>query len=419
MRVRLEKQPEWDERFRGWSAKFIAKNMWRCEGHDPQEKFKDLIQDAYLMFRHILASYPEVSDPKHIMALFQRAMINDYNDRARFKQRKTSIEIPYETTIGKDLKLIDKLGEFSNEGFLRVLLGQLPDKVKLTIEALQDQGKLAYLCKHRAVTVADFSGKRELTNSTLCQIIGLPKRTNLLEMICSALLADEEDMSNTVHPIEQELLAATQFVPEKKYRKRQTYLTALMRAVDSLKDDEFEKLSDKAAKWVDRAVEAFKKGNDLPDLTDSPTSNGETEGVVEVEFAEVTNETALEWETIENTSPVNVVSEVEHDVPQKKARKPRKAKAEKAESPQKPRIASANRGVNEWGVANGTKAAQVCELISRPGGSTMQEIKELTGQTQYNVVNRLQRKGADHSPPFGVTKEGLVIKLNWIHPNHP
>jgi len=393
MRDRLERQPDWDERFRGWAAKFISKNIWRC---DPVDDFKDHMQDAYLMFRHIIASYPEISDPKHIMSLYQRAMINDYNDRARYKQRKSRTEVSIETTLGDDLKLADTLGEANNEGYLNILLGQLPQKVRLAIEALQDKSKLTYLYEiaRSAGRVSDVPEKRELSNSTLCKIIGLPKGTDLLEMIYSALLS-EDKMSNQVHAVEQELLSITNFVPEKKYRKRQSYLAAIMRAVDALKDDDFERLSDEAVAWVDSAVHAFKAGSDIPDWG-ATNGNGHA------------HEDGHEDGMLATAPPQDLSSEVSHSEKPKRGRKAKAAPAEgeevevKVKAPRKFKAQALNR----WGVAVGTKAAVVCDLISRPGGATMAEIKEATGQTQYNCINRLQRKG------HKIVKEGLTISMH-------
>src|SRR5258706_1406541 len=129
-REKIPDQPSWDSRFSGWAAKFIWKNMWRCEGNDPEEKFKDLMQDAYITFRHILASYPLITEPNHIMSLFQRAMENEFHDKAKYKQRKQAAEISLETVIGKDFigedfRIIDSIGENNNEGYLRVILSEL------------------------------------------------------------------------------------------------------------------------------------------------------------------------------------------------------------------------------------------------------------------------------------------------------
>jgi len=191
VRGKLSNHPVWDSRFEGWAAKFIARNMWRCEGYDPEDKFRDLMQDAYIIFRHILASYPLVSEPSHIMALFKVAMQNEFNDKAKYKQRKQAAEISLESMIGEDLKLIDSLGENNNEGYLRVILSELPPEVRVALEAFNDEEKLALLRQPRVQSrLAKSLGlplKRETFNDTLWRILKLPNRTDLVGLLRAAL----------------------------------------------------------------------------------------------------------------------------------------------------------------------------------------------------------------------------------------
>lgn len=188
VRASIPQQPTWSWRFEGWARKFIAKNMWRC---DHTESFEDLLQDAYLTFRHVLASYPLVSEPKHVMALFQRAMMNEYHDKAKARSKKAAAEISFETIIGEDLKILDTLGEESNEGYLRLLLNELPPEVRLALEAFHDDEKFSQLNKSttqsRLARLAGLPARSESLNEMLCRIIHLPKTVDLLGMIRSAL----------------------------------------------------------------------------------------------------------------------------------------------------------------------------------------------------------------------------------------
>jgi hypothetical protein len=194
-RATISRQPDWDLRYSGWAAKFIAKNRWRCEAI---YEFDDLMNDAYLIFRHIKASYPLVSEPSHIMALFKVAMINEFNDKAKYKQRKYTAEVSYEEIIIKtedmNWKLLDTLGENNNEGLLRIILSELPPEVRMALEVFNDAEKLKLLQKEkkksRLAILAGFKEKRESLNDALCKIIGLPKNTNLLGMLYSALTTE-------------------------------------------------------------------------------------------------------------------------------------------------------------------------------------------------------------------------------------
>lgn len=187
-RSKIDPQPDWNSRFQGYAAKFVAKNKWRCEDI---HTFDDLMQDAYLIFRHVRASYPLVSEPSHIMALFKTAIQNEFNDKAKYKQRKYAAEVSLEMTIGEDLKLIDNLGEENNEGYLRVILSELPPEVRAVLELFNDEEKLRLLREERVPSrlaiLAGFPLKRESLNDVLCRIIRLPKTTDLVGMLKSAL----------------------------------------------------------------------------------------------------------------------------------------------------------------------------------------------------------------------------------------
>src|ERR1700719_3358547 len=89
----LPKQPDFDRRFAGWAAKFITKNRWRYESI---YEFNDLMNDAYLIFRHVKASYPLITESSHLMALFKTAMLNDLVDKAKYKSRKYAAEISFD-----------------------------------------------------------------------------------------------------------------------------------------------------------------------------------------------------------------------------------------------------------------------------------------------------------------------------------
>lgn len=242
-------------------------------------------------------------------------------------------------------------------------------------------------------------------------------------------------VDQTVDPVEHELLKATQFVPEKRYRKRQDYLAALMRAVCDLPDSQFDKLTDEAADWGCRAVDAFKTGGELPDF-ESSNGNGhdkDHESPDPVPVEEPTPEPDEDEEESDETVIEAVEAEIVHEKPAKKkpgrpkgsgakdkAVKAVKAKVVKAKEtkPKTPKVkgesplAKIRRvGVNQWGVLRGSKSDTVCQLLSREEGATMEEIKTATGHYHYNLCNRLKRRG------FDIVKDGLRIYLRSGSPS--
>lgn len=225
------------------------------------------------------------------------------------------------------------------------------------------------------------------------------------------------EQSEFVSGIEQELLDATNFIPEKKYRKRQDYLGALLRAVSELADEDYDKLSDEAAEWCDAAVTAHKANKTLPDFENGEDHDPETEPEGHSTQYELASESAEESEGLPDEQGEDSTE------PEKKEKKKRgrpkgsKGKVAKAKvvkikkepGEKKGRIPS--RGFNEWGVANGTKSDLVCRMLAQEGGTTMNEIVQATGQAHYNLVHRLARYG--HT----VVKDGLNLRL--FHKDKP
>lgn len=421
-RINLPKQPQFDARFQGWSARFIRKNMWRS---DPIYSFDDHMADAYILFRHVLSSYPQITEPKHIMALFQTSMRNEYNDKAKEWKIKRAAEISYETAISEDIKILDTLGEENNYGYLNILLSQLSPKLKIVIEALKSRDKATYLkslTTLSSVKLDELVSGKELTDKALARILGMPRGTILMDEIKSALLNEDEmkkdriEMSE-ISVVEKELLRVTGFKPEKKYRKRQPYLAALLQAVDGIDDDAYNNLTDEAIEWIEEAAPAFKNGTEIPDfdfknhskpsevdeiseVTDSQEENNDDR-----EFVDLTDKDYEgDWSFFE-AEPNGSASNGKAELDESKEIKQKVKKSKTTTKEHSDKINKAPRGKNKWGVALGTKGAIVCELIHRPEGATMKEIEEVTGATRYNLINKLKRYG------HNVVVENKVIKL--------
>ncbi len=222
------------------------------------------------------------------------------------------------------------------------------------------------------------------------------------------------EVADYVSEIEQELIDATQFVPEKKYRKRQDYLGALLRAVSDLPDSEYDKLTDEATDWCDEAVSAYKAAKELPDF-----ANGEDHDSSEDHAAQPGGMGDYQDHDTVSSSPSqgSLDDEGEADegteTPKEKKKRGRppgkgKGKVVKAKTPKEPKEKKGRqppRGSNKWGVANSTKSDTVCRMLAQEGGTTMKDIIQATGHAHYNLVNRLQRHG--HT----IIKDGLNLRL--------
>lgn len=227
-------------------------------------------------------------------------------------------------------------------------------------------------------------------------------------------------MTDFVGEVEQELIDATNFKPERNYRDRQKYLGALLRACAGLSDDEFDKLSDQAADWCNEAAGANKDGYEIPDFKTNGDVHEQSEiiGAERTARIETKQDTLMDEATVEASTGNPTEDDGNHiDVPKtkKKGGRPKGSKTKKASVPVKiafakpkakkprtPRPTAAENiarkavmGVNEWQVTIGCKADIACKLAAQENGASMKEIREATGGNKYNLFNRLQKNGYD------------------------
>lgn len=165
--------------------------------------------------------------------------------------------------------------------------------------------------------------------------------------------------------IEQELVQACDFKPAKKYKQRQDYLAAIVVAIAALPDADFEKISDPASDWANAAARALRTKTTLPDFPDLEAEAGSEELP------------ALE-PTVENTP---------YPEPEKPKKLRRKLTGE----------------IDRYGVSVGSRSNQAILLFER--GATMKEVKEVTGDSKYNLLKKLASEG--HT----IERDGPVFRL--------
>ena len=165
--------PSWDTRISGWTRKFVRKNAWKVE---QVEDYDDLMQDAYLVFIRVKAAYPRVVDPQHFVALYKVAMLNEFTNKARYKQKKGTA---LNNMVSLDI-ITDILGVNSNEGFLQTVLSQLPLAVKQALAVLNDPEKCKLLSRKG-------SGVKENLNIKLSRLAGLAQPADVIGHLREAL----------------------------------------------------------------------------------------------------------------------------------------------------------------------------------------------------------------------------------------
>ena len=130
--------------------------------------------------------------------------------------------------------------------------------------------------------------------------------------------------------IELELQKATKTNPRKK-EPRQKYLARLIEAVQELKDNEWEELSNEAQVWVNEGAEAIKKNADDPEIEDFPDLEDAEEEADEAPAGDEEETEKAEEEADEEAPPKKKKKAVVKDDKPAKAAKPEKAEKEKPE----------------------------------------------------------------------------------------
>jgi hypothetical protein len=249
-----------------------------------------------------------------------------------------------------------------------------------------------------------------------------------------------------VSEIEAELVKLLKFKKHPEdYEDRQEYLTALAEAVDGIKDDTvFDRMTEPAYDWLQDAVEARNKKQGIEDFPDAepqveievveeesasakdeevdddgndPNTAGDDENSttpeVDEETAEVgTVEAGQETEetTGEVLHPDAERSNGEHEVPAEQPKQPKKPRKKHVQAGKyikkkrgKPDIQPKHKPGKEpdykaitgkkdrYGITLGTKTAEALKMFEK--GCTMRDVVIDQGDTYYNVLRRLEKRG--------------------------
>lgn len=235
------------------------------------------------------------------------------------------------------------------------------------------------------------------------------------------------------HPVEKELLKATDYKPKRKFDNRQDYLGSVLNAVIKLTDDDFNNLTDEAAAWTNAAIEAKNaKRDEIPDFDEVDATDEDGEAEEEAEDADEASDDADESEDDSEPDEEADDSEDADDRPAddeaetdqsdddepEPAKKPKKAapkrapakaaKPEKEKAAPKPAKKAPVRNdddvvLDKWGAMQGSKNSQALALFEK--GATAKEVKDKLGGTYYNVLKKVVQNG------HKLEKDGAVITI--------
>lgn len=229
-----------------------------------------------------------------------------------------------------------------------------------------------------------------------------------------------------MHVIEREILNITHYKVQRKFSDRQDYLKSVFTAVQRLRNDEFDELTDEAATWANACVEAYNtdKDGDLPDFDEigdpDEDEDGDEESTLddesEVEDDEVvdSNEATAstdggngedsdedEEESNVQTPGLEDEDELEKVIPPKKLKKV--VKETKPKSLKQQIEDNDDVSLDKWGSMIGSKNSAALAMFAK--GATATEVKNALGGTYYNILKKMVSHG------HKLEKYGAVIKL--------
>jgi len=187
--------------------------------------------------------------------------------------------------------------------------------------------------------------------------------------------------------IEQEVIDATKF-NGKRYKERQDYLAALVRAVDGMDEDDYDNLTDKAADWFTDAAKALNAKHTIPDFEDVP-ENAADEDDEETEQKRDDDEDEKNDSDEDDEDDEDEADEEEVKTAKKSKAKPKSGR-KPVEDPGKryPKITGEK---DRYGIIMGTKTHDAV-LLYEKGASSKDILGALNGR-YYNILRKLAEEG--------------------------
>jgi hypothetical protein len=244
-----------------------------------------------------------------------------------------------------------------------------------------------------------------------------------------------------MHAVEREILEITRYKIQRKFSGRQDYLKSIFNAVQKLKNDEFDELTDEAALWANACVESYNRDKDaeLPDfnevgdededdtsenqeygpddesngqdeaedLSESDDNEGDNQGSDDEPEMDSEDEAEVDEAGVQTSGLEEEDDEPEEVVPPKKVKKVKKVKEVKQKKPTKPahhrEDDDSDVELDKWGSMVGSKNSRALAMFEK--GATAGEVKDQVGGTYYNILKKMTSHG------HKVEKDGAVITL--------
>ena len=170
-------QPEFKGPNEGWTVNYTKQHIWRVAA---TMEFADILQEAYLVYLRVIATYDHFETGSQFMALYKRAWVNAMNDFS-LKDTKWRQAVSVHDVDEEDAHAITLVGELNNDGHLATLLRQAPREVLMVLNL--------FLSAPTEIVELALAGwkndDRRKTGSSpkICRLLGLDPDLDVMKMV--------------------------------------------------------------------------------------------------------------------------------------------------------------------------------------------------------------------------------------------
>lgn len=163
----------------GWTVNYTKPLFWRVESI---MEWRDLLQEAYIVFMRCEARYPLLDTPQHFMSLYQRAWKNHLTDLSNEATRLR--RFVSDTSELEDGEVIphEGVGDLDCEGALSILLRQAPDEVRRVINLMLNAPQ-----ELLDIVLADWKGhdarRKDGGGRRINRALGFPDHVDVYRMV--------------------------------------------------------------------------------------------------------------------------------------------------------------------------------------------------------------------------------------------
>jgi len=169
----LEMAMEMDEVARRWMYKTAKQQYWRVSAW---YEFDDLIQDGYFWYYSRVKKYPHITEPRHMMRMFQIRYLQHIHELSN-KKTKQSAEVHVEL-VG--CTLVDQQPAPTA---LERAIADAPVHLRRVISTILD-------APEQLRGYPKQNGVRETTNERFCRLAGVPTTNDVVKQLKDYLRGD-------------------------------------------------------------------------------------------------------------------------------------------------------------------------------------------------------------------------------------